>query len=98
MPGARENPTESEFGMPMIDVYATKGTFNRHVAGLAGGVGDCGSWQVVDERSGVVLEQRDLRHLLPPHHGLGKVLGERVLVAERSCGGVGDDHGHSVSP
>jgi hypothetical protein len=24
-----QNPTESEFGMPMIDVYATKGTFNR---------------------------------------------------------------------
>jgi hypothetical protein len=34
MPGARENPTESEFGMPMIDVYATKGTFTPHVVGL----------------------------------------------------------------
>jgi hypothetical protein len=45
--------------MPMIDVYATKGTFNPHVVGLAGGVGDCGSWQVVDERGGVVLEQRE---------------------------------------
>jgi hypothetical protein len=29
MSGAPKNPTESEFGMPMIDVYATKGTFNR---------------------------------------------------------------------
>jgi hypothetical protein len=27
MSGAPKTPTQSEFGMPMIGVYATKGTF-----------------------------------------------------------------------
>src|ERR1700681_3536565 len=40
------------------------------------------SRQVVDERGGVVLEQRNVGDLLPPHHGGGKVLCQCMLLAE----------------
>src|SRR6266550_9458194 len=68
------------------------------VVAVAGDVGQRIGRQVVHKRCGGVPEERDIRNLLPPHHGGCEVLGERLAVAERSFLGVDVDHRHRGSP
>src|SRR5580765_1584104 len=67
---------------------------DAHVVAVACDVGDGSCVQVVDERRGVVREQRQVGNLLPAHHCGRQVSGERVPVREGSLGRVHVDHRH----
>src|SRR6266550_3765398 len=64
------------------------------VVAFAGRVRDRIGGQVMDERCGVVQEQRNLGHLLPAHDGLREILRQRVLVLEGVFGGIDVNHWH----
>ena len=50
--------------------------------------------KVMHESGRVVPEQRQVWHLLPPHHCGGEVLRERVIISERPVRRVHVDHRH----
>ena len=70
------------------DLHADVVRASRRVRDRIGG-------EVMDEGRGVVGEQRKLGNGLPAHHRPGKVVGELVLFAEGSGGGVHIDHWHA---
>ena len=80
----------------LIPVQHASGGENLHpdVVAVARDVGQRISRQVMDEGSGVVLEQPDGGHLLPAHHRRSELLREIMLAGERARGGIDVDHRH----
>src|SRR6202022_2796289 len=54
----------------LVAIENADGSEDLHpdVVVVADDVGQRIGWQVVDEGGGVVLEEREIGHLLPPHH------------------------------
>jgi len=57
-------------------------------------VGERTRWQLVDERGGVLAEQRDVRYPLHRHDSGGEIRGQFVLVGERARDCIDVDHRH----